>query len=79
MTVIDFTEATRRHMRPIEHETVRDEVLRRLRGRVCGLRIVQAQARAERNFDRGTARNLAVARAVSWALCAIDPDPSEAA
>lgn len=74
MNIIDFTEASRRHLRPIAEETARDEVLRRLRGRVTGNQIVKAQAHADRSLRRGVARNVAVARAVSWAICAVTPD-----
>lgn len=47
--------------------------------RVTPTILAQVQARAESNVKNGLHPNVAAARAVSWALCAIHPEPPEAA
>lgn len=68
MNVINLSEVARRRLGNMPTETVRDEVLRRLKGRVSDTVIAQAQARAERHMSRYTPRNVAIARVIAWAL-----------
>lgn len=68
MNVINLSEVARRRLGNMPTETVRDEVLRRLKGRCSDTVISQAQARAERWMARYTPRNVAIARVVAWAL-----------
>lgn len=58
--------------------TAREQVAAQISHRVTPTILAQAQARAESNVKNGLHPNVAAARAVSWALCAIHPEPPEA-
>lgn len=59
--------------------TALEQVEAQISHRVTPTILAQAQARAESNVKNGLHPNVAAARAVSWALCAIHPEPQEAA
>lgn len=57
-----------------------EQVARQIAHRVTQTILAQAQAHAVANVRRlGMNPNVAAARAVSWALCAIHPEPENAA
>jgi len=58
---------------PLDEQRLREAILRDLKGKVCGMRLAQAQCRAVRNLQNGVSIGLARHRAVAWALCATDP------
>jgi len=60
-------------------DDAREQVARQIDHRVTVRILAQAQLRAERDAKAGINPNVAAARAVSWALCAIHPEPPEAA
>lgn len=61
-------------------DEARDQVTRQIAHRVTPTILSQAQAHAVANVRRlGMHPNVAALRAVSWALCAIHPEPPEAA
>lgn len=72
MNIINLSEVARRRLGNMPTETVRDEVLRRLKGRVSDTVIAQAQARVDRLSARYVPRNVAVARVIAWALSSND-------
>lgn len=60
-------------------DDAREQVAAQISHRVTPTILAQAQARAESNVKNGLHPNVSAARAVSWALCAIHPEPQEAA
>ena len=65
--------AARRERGISDEQRLREAILRDLKGKVCGMRLAQAQCRAVRNLQNGVSIGLARHRAVAWALCATDP------
>ena len=60
-------------------EEAREQVARQIDHRVTVRILAQAQRRAERDAKAGIHPNVAVARAVSWALAQIETPPPGAA
>ena len=60
-------------------EEAREQVARQIDHRVTVRILAQAQQIAAAETRKGIHPNVAAARAVSWALCAIHPDPPEVA